>query len=374
MIHTNIRHLYVVFALIVACVGIATAQQLVVRRPAEGEEDWRLLRKALDFYDAANYGDALAYAELAKQSRRREIEWREFSLDTAQRSRDVRRAGDNLTDVLPVLEANGQTAAKSIIEETLNRYGESFFGNSFQKVKDFIALQDAYPEADFLIGKIYRVEGESALAFDFMNRALRGARWLDVMNQQYDMLYELADLSYDLGRLDDYEKYLLLVLKDDRFYTNPSFMNAMLRTLGTETPDAVEKFFLLYRDENDIPLEACALLSDYYKERNQLKKALECSALGAVISFSKLFYILRDRIPTYNYTNLSDLLLKAADYEDIVVWGNNNKVWELFYSLSQIAAAYGKPVFSRTLLEVLASAEPEPYWQKKATASLAGSE
>ncbi len=354
------------------CIAIAplSAQHITTVRKPTGVEDWYILKQAQNAYEMNDYGQALKFAESAKQKRRQMAEWEVYVLDQTQKNSRVRKSGDYLDDVMPELKTANLSEALGIIEAKLSAYGKNHFHNKFSEICKWIENDDIYPEADFLIGKIYKLEGELELASKYLNNAYENLIRLDVPDVKYDILYELASLADLQDDGEAYEKQLLAVLKDDKLYTNSGFRSALVRLINANQKDSVDKFFILYRSTNDISIKALELLNEYYTKIGQNEKALDCAALGSIASVTKIEEVLKDRLIDYSYTDFADLLTKAAMYDDIVTWGNENGIWKLFYNFASTSAVCGKDVFARTLLRILSEHEPEAYWRQRAVSKL----
>lgn len=335
-----------------------------------GDEPWYILKQAQNCFENNDYGEAVKFAEDAKQKRLEYCQWESYILDQTQRSQQIRKAGDYIDEILLILQEKSYVEAVQIINEHFDRYGKDFFNSSFSKLKQWIENDYLYPEADFLLGKIYKLEGEFEFSASYLNRAYENRQRLDVPDVKYDILYELADLSELQGDDKRYEENLLSVLKDDSSYTNSGFLVALTRLINNNTKDSVEKFFLLYRSNNDISIRALYELGEYYTRMKQNEKALRCVALGSIAAVTKIEDILKNRLFDYSYTTFQDLLDKASKYDDVVEWGNSNNIWELFYNLAANAEISGKTVFSKTLFSILAEHEPEDYWKKRAAIKL----
>lgn len=342
-----------------------------VRQPSKGNEDWRILKQAQDSFSSGNYGEAIALAEKAKDSRKQECSWKVYTLEYALKSNAVRKVGNSLYDVIAVLKKRGSNQAVAIIEKEIEKHGKDFFNNDVQNLKEFVSKDNVYPEADYLIGKIYRLEGENDLSIQFMKKAYDASSALDVPEQKYDILYDLADISHDSGKYDDYEAYLLEILKDDQYFMDKDiFMPALVRTIKTDTDKAVEKFFKLYRSTNYISIKACYLLTKYYDEKGESKKALDCAALGSLTSFTKILKYIDDRKVDYSYETIKDVLKTSGTYSEIVDWGSENGVWELLYLFAKESGSEGCIIFSRELYTSLSLAEPVEYWRVAAEQAL----
>ncbi len=344
----------------------------------KGDDYWYVLKQAENSFAANDYGRALALAEEAKEKKQQVAEWEDRALDETQRSTKVRKVGDYIDDLLPVLKEKKYDNAVYVIESKLKLYGKDFFHGRFSELQAWVEKDYLYPEADFLIGKIYKLEGEFELSGEYLGRAYDNIGRLDIKEVKYDILYELADLADYREDGPEYEKMLLAVLADDKLYKDEGFMRALVRLINRGKVDdkdgpakAVEKFFLLYRSDNDISIQALEKLSTYYGGIGKNEKALSCAALGAVAAVTKIEDILKDRLIDYSYTTFVDLLDKASKYSDIIDWGNDNNIWELFYCLAKISRNYGQVQFADALFTILATYEPEDYWKLRASSEIA---
>ncbi|MBR6153710.1 MAG: hypothetical protein IKQ43_04680 [Treponema sp.] len=350
---------------------------LVVRKPT-GDDYWYILKEAQDAYDFGDYGNSIALAEKAKAKRKDQIKWEQYTLDQSQRLVQIRNAGDELKNVTKAMADAKQKNALAIVNSYLETYGKERFRGSFSALLKFINQNNSYPEADYLIGRVYKIEGEASLATVYLKRAYEASDLLSVPAVRYDILYDLADLS---EHNDDYEKYLMDVLADDTMFTKTTFMNSMEKVIAGKDKASVERFFMLYRNESAYSLEALRKLASYYEElankaqdqataRTYMSKSLKCTALGTIVAVTRIQETLEDRQTEYKYTTLSDLMKTASIYPDIVNWGNEKVVWEMFYNLADTAQRMGYSMFSYELFTILSKSIPEPYWADRAALRL----
>lgn len=345
----------------------SVAGQTAPRKVQKGQEAWRSFKKAQNAYESNDYSKAIEYAEEARTIRKQDAAWQTYVLENTLKKAKVRRAGDDLDRVVPELKELGFNDAIDIITSHTEKLGVDYFKNSYSKVFDYISVYSHYTEADYLLGKVYRLEGEFDVALRYMKEAYDCAVNLDVPMEKYDLLYDLASLSYDLGKYDDFEKYLLAIVVDNEYYSDKVFMRSLKRIVDMDSQEAVDKFFLLYRCENDLALKALIELSEIYRLVGESEKTLRCSSLASIIAVSKLEYIIGQRINDYEFKGIGDLLLKCQKYEDIVKWGNENNIWKIFCTFAESAASDGKIVFARNLLRILSKYEPEEYWRRYAS-------
>ena len=389
------KHVSLTFAAIFSvCCPLAFAK-------SNAEADYFLtLRYAQNAFENGDYGKALSLAERAKDERIKVVESELKILEQTQKIAAVRKAGDSLDDIMSELRQRNQAKAIDVIENYVDKYGKDRFSGKYSVLKDFIIRTKNFPESDFLIGKIYRLEGETSVAEDYMNKAYDKKDILNVPDLKYDILYELAEISKDKHDNDGYERYFKNILKDDKYYADEepkdaktavnaakasndkadiensknihnkrAYMNSIVRLIKTNRADSVEKFFLMYRNDSDISTKALAGLSDFYFKQGQNEKALRCSALGCITALTKIEEILKDRLTDYSYTSFADLLKNASAYSDVVSWGNKNGIWQMYFNFAEIANSCGCKNFAQELFSILKDYEPESYWRNRAERS-----
>lgn len=332
-------------------------------RPEKSSESWRLLSSAYASYEAGDYSKAIAMAEEAKLSRNREKNWNDYLLKNALSSYEVRKAGDAITDILPVLTEREEYEVVALIQSFLNRYGLDYFDNSISKLHKFVLKLENYPEADFILAKIYRLEGEYSLVMEYLEKARKASEVLDVQEQSFDILYEMAEVSEITGDSDTYEKTLLLIIGNDGYYKDDTLRKAILRTIKTERKDNVSHFFMLYRIDAPRQINAYLKLAKLYSDKGRLQDSLVMNSYGVVSSFTHMLSILQQRNPEYSFVSMDDFFEECLRWPDVIYWAQKNQVWEGFYELAVRSRSTGNIYFSDLLLKLESEVLPDPYWK-----------
>lgn len=358
------------FFLVLFLCSLFSISAQVIKRPDAKSKDWRILEKAQVAFDGGKYGDAVNLANAAKDSHVAEIKWEESVLNKALSPSAVQKAGDEFAQVLAVLKERDEYTSIDLINSYLNKYGQSYFGNSVKRLASWIQAKSMYPEADFLLGQIYRLEGEYTLASQYYEQARENAKYLDIPDARFDILYAMAELAHDQNDLETYEQTLLLILNEDTYYSNSLFMNALVRTIDSNNNKSFEKFFMLYRSEPNHSILALAKLEELYEARGQSDEALKCTALSVSESFTHMLAAITDIDSEYHYTDFASFLTKAGKYDEIVSWANDNKVWQMMYELGVLSEQRGKTVFANSVYTVLSSSLPDQYWKAEAEQQL----
>lgn len=327
-------------------------------------------RLALNYYENGDYGKSLRYCEDAILYKKQKVEQELDVLKQSLSSKQVRRVGDDINQILVVLNERNEKDSIKIINFYIKKKGSDFFENSISKMLSYIQGIKVFPEAQKLIGDIYKLEGEYDFAEEYYKMALENKNVLDVSDEQYEILYMLADIS----RLENDENLmeirLLNILVDDKIYNDNGFKSAILETVKTNNSSTVEKLFTLYRANNFYSLRAYKELAEYYHDKNENEKALLFATLFTITSFTKIYDTIKLRNFDYSYENLGTFFQEASFYSDIVEWGSKNYAWESFYVLAKYANEYGYTTFAKELLKILAQFSPERYWQQEAVLQL----
>lgn len=330
----------------------------------------KAFRNAITAFDQNDYGKALKYSEDAILYRKQQIDKQTVILKNSLTSRSVQKAGDRIDSIIKILESRKEYNTVNIINYYLKKKGADFFNNSMQQLLDYMESATVYPEAQKIIGDIYKLEGEYDFAEEYYNLALKNAYVLDIPDEKFEILYMLADISRLKQDFSQMEKHLLNILTEDKAFMDTALTSAMLYTIKSNKKGSMEKFFSLYRADRYISIDAYNQLAEYYFENGYTEKAVQFSALSTITTFSKIIEIISSRNSEYNYSDLATFFQEASFYSDIVKWGSENNAWRSFNILAQFANKEGYQVFARELLVVLIQWSPEKYWQRDAVLQL----
>ena len=334
------------------------------------EESVKCYREALLYFDELDYGKALKKCEEAINVRKEKVSNELNEINISLSSKKAQTAGDNLNELLKILINRNENKTVSIINNYLKAKGEDFFDNSINNLKEYIQSQTEYPEAQKMLGDIYRLEGEYYFAEEYYLKALDNKDVLDIPNDKYEILYLLAEISEIQKDYDRMEIRLLNILSDDKFYNDKALYKSIENTLKNKNGKAFENFFNLYRSENYFSLKAYYKLGNYYFNNNQDEKALKLISMAVLTGFTKMVKIISQRNINYEYTDFASMLYQTQYYDDIIDWASENKIWESMDLLAKICLKFGYKDFAIKLLRALVEYNPLEYWQKSAVLQL----
>lgn len=334
------------------------------------DQSIKLFRQAKIYYEAQEYGKALRAAEDALYYRKSQVEKEKNIIINTLSSPQVKRAGDKISNIMLVLEEREEIDSVALINYYLKKKGLDFFDDSITELQKYIVEQEFYPEAQKLIGDIYKLEGEYQFAEEYYTKALSHSDIFDIPDEKYEILYLLVDISQLQQDYEQMEVRLLNIIAMENYKKNDSLVAAIKNTLKKNDKTVVQKFFDLYRAYDIHSIKAYIMLSDYYYSINEYEKAFDFCSLAVLTSFTRMYDIINKRNIVFEFSGIESLLDELVYHEDIIEWGRNNNIWYSYSLLCQISDKLGYSQFSFELLSILARAAPEKYWQQDAVLKL----
>ena len=315
------------------------------------QNSWKALEQATRALDEDDPASALRYAEIAKELRQKEYKEKISILESAIIPLPVQQVGDLIPDVLYVLESRNSYDAVNLINELLDKLGASYFSNSITNIQLYLENYLEYPEADYLIGKVYMYEGEYDIAKEYYARALSFSDILDVPDTQLDIKFDLAYLAQLQGDEKLYEESLLSILEESSYYSpvGENYSYSLATINAAKQPRLADKYFLLYRIDSKKFIPAYVKIANFYHENKVEDKAFFAITLGTLAAFTRINEILSMRNYEYEYTNLHNFFELATTYSDINDWMLNNDIWNNFMLFADYVSNYDNKSLSNEM-------------------------
>jgi len=182
---------------------------------------WLSLEQGKLKFRSGDYGGALLLFEDARRDRRAKYEQMERDFINFLSLREVRPIGDSLEFVERFSYERQYTAASSALEELYYRIPKSSFKNSAKAALEaFDKLKD-YPEAEYWIGEVYRVEGELSLALAQYRKVYALRDTLEDTGFAVSLQYKIAGILMTRQEYNEMEKLYLSIISDfDTLWAN----------------------------------------------------------------------------------------------------------------------------------------------------------
>lgn len=291
------------------------------------DKEWHLMEKAKISIETKDFGTALLYVEKAVEVHTQICKKNYEYLKNALKPYQVRRVGDEINDVYNALKERDDYDACKIMDDVFLLKPPEVFDFSVTNLIAYLKERIAFPEADYITGRIYFIQGEYKQAMSFFEKAYKKINLLEIPDERFSIIYSIADTAGLLGQHDMQEKYLLLVLTEDPTFGSTvlesSKLKAMVNTIIKEK--TTDKFFRLYRVNKEIALKAYRDLSKIYIEAGNKKRSLTTSALAANIAITTLSEMLAKADFSYTYSNFKDVLIRTGKHINIKQWAEEKK-------------------------------------------------
>jgi len=311
----------------------------------QGSQDkaWHLMEMAKIAIERKEFGNALVYVERALEVHTNIYKNNYEYLKNALKPYQVRRAGDDIDEVYKAFKERDDYDACRIMDEIFLIRPRITFDFSMQRFMDYIKERIAFPEADYITGRIYSIQGEYRQAMAYYEKAYKKVNLLEIPDERFSIIYSIADTAGLLGMHDMQEKYLLLVITEDPTFGSTVLESNKLKSmLGSLTKEkTTDKFFRLYRVNKEIALKAYNDLSRLYLEAGNAKRSLATSALAANIAITRLSDMLSKADFSYTYSDFKDVLKRTGKNATIKQWAEDRKLWDVFINFADSLEASG---------------------------------
>lgn len=355
-----------------------------IQRPEHETLSWKILQDAQLAYEQGDLGEAIRIADSAKQQRKNEVSWALSVLNQALAPAAIQKIGDKIDLITDALYEKNAEDALSIIHNTMIKYPADTINNSISELLKKLALYNEYPEADYLLGKLYMFEGEYSIADKYLTNAWLNIEILDIPDQKFDILYQMANLAKLQKNDEKYEKSLLLIIADDNYIkadgSDDIFIKAVKQSIARDDT-TIDKLFTLYRSKAYTSLNAYYLLADYYTAKGNSDKALSMSTLASLIAFTRIYEAVVSRDMEYKFEKPANALNKPnsaflayletiGNYYDIAEWGAKNGIWRGYFNYAKILHNAGRYELAEELFSCLSQYCPEDFWRNMALREL----
>jgi tetratricopeptide (TPR) repeat protein len=229
------------------------------------------------------------------------------------------------------------------------------FGKALQLYKSAIEGAGIFPEAEAAIGDVYLEEGESSLAQRQYEKAYDLRKSFYIPDQQYDILYKLANL-FEMQRLyKQMEDTLNLIIADDkRFQETP---NQRLRTQLEKnyTEKGLDRVLVLYNFEDSFAAAAHAKLGWFYYRTGRFSQSVPQLLYSVVYRLSQVQRERKERDADYEFSNLGELLAAVDANPELRTYASSTGLFKDLYYLAGSTFIVGYPRHSSSLWKILAA-------------------
>ncbi|MDR0641936.1 MAG: hypothetical protein LBG07_05685 [Treponema sp.] len=354
---------------------------LAQARAQEERPWWYILERGKLLFRQGDYGSALLAFEDARRQRYTLYAGMERDFINFLSTPEVRRIGDSLDLLETYIKDREQMAAAEILAELYYRLPREAYRNSAALALEELGKFKEYPEAEYWIGEVYRLEGELNLALGQYSKALAGGALLEDPALELELLYKTADLHRIRQEHKRMEETLLRIVNGNDARGRPwdplwsgnagssgQFVrNSMARTLENSGP---ARFLVMYRYNNGAVEKAHRLLGLYYYASSRYNLAEEHLMFAFLIQNSILIEELQRRRYDYIFESLETLMDSMDRREDLANYMTQVDYYRCTYYLGSALYGIGKGSPARELWSFLGGREQIGEWRGRALTQL----
>ncbi|MCL2245360.1 MAG: hypothetical protein FWC03_12980 [Treponema sp.] len=362
---------------------------------------WLSLEYGKQKFRSGEYGNALMLFEDARRDRRSMYEKMERDLINFLSTREARVIGDSLDIIDQFTRDRYYTAVSAALDELYYRVSRQSLNNSALAALGAIGKLKDYPEAEYWIGEVYRVEGELSLALAQYRKTYAMRELFENQGFGTELQYKIAGILLVRQDYNEMQRVLNSIIDEhDTLWADArnavpvntgglnsvsvsynlasaSFASqAMTRTLENE---GINRFLELYRYNNAAVEEAHRRLGFFYAVtgRDTAQQHLMYAFLiqNTVIIEELVRHQFDFRFTTLNENrenqarNLTELSRAIGKNTILASYIEEVEYYKTAYYLG--ASLYKKsPSIARSIWEFLGSQPQAGEWQSRAVLQL----
>jgi hypothetical protein len=243
--------------------------------------------------------------------------------------------------------------------------------DSLKALRKACAELEDYPEAELWMGKVYLAEGEGRLAELQFQRAYTMRTSLEIGEERYALLEDLASIYRTERDMPAFEACLAEIVREDPLFSEKrSYLRtAMESMLGTSGFDV---FLRLYRADPGPWTRAERELGEFYLESGR-PQALIYLALSADAVITNSMKRIAERDPSWEYTDLSAFLDEVERDGELRDYVKGENLGKTLHEVGLALAAGGHREPARILWRQLAPRKELEPWNRSAARALGDS-
>jgi tetratricopeptide (TPR) repeat protein len=356
---------------------------------------WLSLEYGKQRFRNGEYGAALILFEDARRDRRAMYEQMERDFINFLSLNEVRRIGDSLDRIERYSYDRYFTAASAALEELYFRVPKSSFNNSALAALEAFDRLKNFPEAEFWIGEVFRVEGELPLALSQYRRAYSMRDTLEDPGFSTTILYKIADVHRIRQEYNEMERTLLTIINEfDVLWSNAASADAsrisgnasasnetrlpymqasasfaragMTRILQEQ---GIGRFLEMYRYNNGVVEEAHRQLGFYYVVRGRAG-AQPHLMFSFLIQNTTIIEELRRRRFDFVFTDLQSLMEEVNSNELLLSYIDEVEYFKTAYYLGAALFRNGHRPVALSFWSFLATQPQAGEWHSRAIMQL----
>ncbi|RKX77723.1 MAG: hypothetical protein DRP87_08390 [Spirochaetes bacterium] len=253
-----------------------------------------------------------------------------------------------------------------ILEYGKHAFNNGEFGLALEYGRRAIEKEEVYPEADMLIGAVFKEQGESELAIRQYQKAYENRNYLYIPEERFSILYTMAELYEQKKLYSQMENIWKMIVEEDGDFSAPESENlkaAMIRILKEE---GLDKMVTLYRLENKFSLEAHSRLGIFYYTNGLNYRALQHLIFNVLTVFSVSIQELRRFNPSYEFADTVEFFQLTLKNERLRSYLISTEFFKNLYYLGTVLYKEGALKEASYIWKLVSDYSLSSYWAERA--------
>jgi len=267
-----------------------------------------------------------------------------------------------------------ESAAAAALAELYYRVSKTTFKNSVALALKEFNRQKNYPEADFWLGEVYRIEGELNMALIQYERALSNKDLLETPAFEIEILYRITDIHRIRGNYQEMEKRTIEIIEGlnasglsrDRLWTEGASNQIRAGMSRIVENEGITRFLTLYRYSNTETEKAHRLLGYFYYASSRYVPAAEHLMFSFLIQNSILIEEIVRRDFDFTFESLENLMSRVRSRPELMAFIEETEYFRTIYSFAAALYTTGKTRPARELWAFLAGSREAGEWGERA--------
>ncbi|MDR2865387.1 MAG: hypothetical protein LBV68_07255, partial [Spirochaetaceae bacterium] len=308
---------------------------------------WYTLEEGKKSFREGDFGSALTNFEEARNEWRSLWSKHERVFISLLSIPEAQHIGDSLENIERYIHDRRFTDAAYSLSQLIYYVGRDTLNNSVKTTLHFFNLMKDYPEAEYWIAEVYRLEGEKEIAISQYNKALSG---VDIRSpiRRSEILYKIAEVYKESQNYNEMERSLVEILRGDTLWEeSENFVrNAMKRTLES---GGINQFLKMYRYDKAQTEKAHRLLGYYYYMSGRYILAETHLMFAVLIENTLVIEEVIHKKYDFSFETLDALIPELTRRADVKKYMEDSDYYKTLYYLGAALYANGKEPSAREI-------------------------
>jgi tetratricopeptide (TPR) repeat protein len=229
------------------------------------------------------------------------------------------------------------------------------YGRALQLYKAAIEGAGIFPEAEAAIGDVFMAEGEASLAQRQYEKAYDLRKSFYIPENQYDILYKLANLFEMQQQYKQMEDTLNRIVGDDKRFQET--LNQRLRTQLEKNylEKGIDRVLVLYNFDDTFATAAHAKLGWFYYRTGRYMQSVSQLLYAVIYRVSQVERSLKEHDVDYAYSTLGEFLAAVESDAELSAYASSSGLFSDLYYLAGSTFKYGYPKHATSLWKALSA-------------------